>query len=557
MGVGAKVGLTVVGAALLAACSSNPNSASSNHANGGRNVVANGGGNTVLNNAGNAGSDGRGGGSGAGGAQSVSPSLPSEPWLSGNRLRARVITDGNGASLFEGWHDEQLNLDCSFRFADDDKLHCLPIQWTAAQAVYSDGACTQRVAMVAKGEPAQPFIQDLEIPQGFTPSADSARCTLPGPSTIKEHALRPGNPLARGPVFALVDGQCQPLDESTFPATAYDEVSVNAVEASTFVAADLKMEAAAGGVRAIWCEGEDGSIEVRSLIDTNDQECDAVDIGGASRCVTVHSLHVGPADGFADAACSVPLLQLVNLSGCADSTVVTLDAQFIDTCADPVDPSFYPAESLDQMYDFAPADQAGNMGCFPSAGGQGFYAQANAVDPARFPAVTWIEQGGDRLRARFGLSASGVPSRNPDDVRTGLAQIQFYDTALGRPCIRGQTTDGDRCLPEVAPSFRPVTQFIDAACSQLALTVNPNGCLPSTSTIVIEPDAVGSLIAQSFVQVTGTALVDTFYTLTDPGKAGPNGPCVLETGLMDQGFHAVAAERHPITELVALSETVE
>jgi hypothetical protein len=63
----------------------------------------------------------------AAGCGSVREAEPELPFRSGERLRARLWGDRDGAANFDGWYDSLLELACEFRTAEDGLLRCLPV----------------------------------------------------------------------------------------------------------------------------------------------------------------------------------------------------------------------------------------------------------------------------------------------------------------------------------------------------------------------------------------------------------------------------------------------
>ncbi len=47
--------------------------------------------------------------------------------VSGSRLKARYASTPDGAKVFMGWYDSQLNEKCTFRLAEDGRMRCLPV----------------------------------------------------------------------------------------------------------------------------------------------------------------------------------------------------------------------------------------------------------------------------------------------------------------------------------------------------------------------------------------------------------------------------------------------
>jgi hypothetical protein len=126
----------LVALVFLSACAGMPNG-NGNNDNGGGPGAGNGDGGGV---------GGGGGGGGDGGSSGVSDE---QQYLSGSRIRARVLSTPDGAQQFVGWHDNMLNIDCSFLPAPDSTLRCLPAGTIASAAsYYSDMHCTSPVGLL-------------------------------------------------------------------------------------------------------------------------------------------------------------------------------------------------------------------------------------------------------------------------------------------------------------------------------------------------------------------------------------------------------------------------
>jgi hypothetical protein len=81
---------------------------------------------------------------------------------SGTRLHAKYLTASDGARVFVGWHDTQLNQDCAFATASDGQTRCLPgvplltpqqtyPTATGALLLFADAACSQPFLLVGAG----------------------------------------------------------------------------------------------------------------------------------------------------------------------------------------------------------------------------------------------------------------------------------------------------------------------------------------------------------------------------------------------------------------------
>ncbi len=87
-------------------------------------------------------------------ASLLDPVPPATAELSGTRLKAKYIQGADGSRVFvPGWfHDAELDVDCKFEMAWDDKLRCLP-DVPSYNVVYLDDKCTKPVVDVFGPQP--------------------------------------------------------------------------------------------------------------------------------------------------------------------------------------------------------------------------------------------------------------------------------------------------------------------------------------------------------------------------------------------------------------------
>lgn len=94
--------------------------------------------------------------------ETAQPVSPMNAYVSGTRLKMRVLATADGAKQFKGWRDTERNEDCDFATAADGQVRCLP---SGASIIgYSDSGCTQRIVYQNKGCAAP--TRAIEIVQG-------------------------------------------------------------------------------------------------------------------------------------------------------------------------------------------------------------------------------------------------------------------------------------------------------------------------------------------------------------------------------------------------------
>lgn len=76
----------------------------------------------------------------------VGPGPEAETFKSGTRLRAVVLDAGGGARSFQYWYDTTLGVECTFEYAWDGEVYCLPLGRPADR--FRDLNCQEPVAVV-------------------------------------------------------------------------------------------------------------------------------------------------------------------------------------------------------------------------------------------------------------------------------------------------------------------------------------------------------------------------------------------------------------------------
>jgi hypothetical protein len=112
----------------------------------------NGGGSGGTGGGASGGSGGGGtGGSGGGGSGGAGGSGGTPDYVSGSRIKSRVMSTPDGAKAFSGFYDTQLSVPCSFGHAADDTLRCLPTTYAYVGTFWADSGCTTPVAYSSFG----------------------------------------------------------------------------------------------------------------------------------------------------------------------------------------------------------------------------------------------------------------------------------------------------------------------------------------------------------------------------------------------------------------------
>lgn len=144
---------------------------------------------------------------------------------SGGRLHAEWVVGADGSRSFRTLTDLALGDECSFRYAADGRLRCLPADAEASDW-FADASCTRRVAFVAKGSCAP----------RYAVRRDAFAC----PTRV--HVLAVEGALAGRDVYVGAPENCAPV--SSFELRGlYDLYALGAeIAPSSFVAGTLETE---------------------------------------------------------------------------------------------------------------------------------------------------------------------------------------------------------------------------------------------------------------------------------------------------------------------------
>jgi hypothetical protein len=125
--------------------------------NGGGASGGTGGGGTGGTGGGGTGGSGGGGTGGSGGGSGGTPD-----YVSGSRIKSRVLSSPDGAKAFAGFYDSTLAMPCSFNHAADDTLRCLPTNIAYVASYFSDSGCGTPLAYTTTGGCAPAYAQKAE-----------------------------------------------------------------------------------------------------------------------------------------------------------------------------------------------------------------------------------------------------------------------------------------------------------------------------------------------------------------------------------------------------------
>jgi hypothetical protein len=208
-------------AIIFAACGNMGGGNNGGGASGGTGGGASGG-------SGGGGTGGTGGGGSGGTGGSGGSSVPPD-YASGSRIKARVISTGDGAKAFAGYYDSSLSVICGFNRAVDDTLRCLPTTYTYVGSYYSDSGCSTALAYSSMPGCTPTYALKTET---------TASCLDIGfyPSNSRQRVYSVGSAYGSAMVWSGTPGNCS--SSSTPTAFAFYTIGAE-VPASTFAAGSV------------------------------------------------------------------------------------------------------------------------------------------------------------------------------------------------------------------------------------------------------------------------------------------------------------------------------
>jgi hypothetical protein len=411
-------------------------------------------------------------------------STPPAPYVGGSRLLPVVLDAGDGAEVFIGFYDAELQVTCNFFQLDDGTYQCIPDPSTPGIPTYADAACTEK-ALSTCGD----FDGYSEVIFG------SCGLTL---ST----SYRLGDTLD-GPAYAVVGTACVEQIE-LFP----DLREMSPVATSGFVKGTRENVALSGslGVRRI--VGDDGS-SVTFGLTRDGYDCTPTLLAGEVRCVDTWPATRFDVGVYADASCSGQAVGLFGSRDCAlppyEKPGLLAEYSLTDSCAPPK--LFELGDEIEHAY-------AASDACRELESEQRFALVGAEIAPGDLPFVSRVERGTGRLRA-LSWGAGETPL---------LAQRRFRDTTLDADCTPTVTaTGGWRCVPEAYQS----DIFADPECTERLfpssfLTGSCGGEPARFATILPSVCDPGTLYER------GAPYTGDVYTYADSPVPGCQGPLAVD-----------------------------
>lgn len=434
-------------------------------------------------------------------------SHPFEEAESGTRLRAVRLVPAEGEATLIGWHDAELDVECSFFSAADGRTRCLP--GGAMVTSFADATC-ETPARELGCEPA--FLLDMLA---------SAGC----PTHNRVYEPAEARHLDR--LYHRMGADCVELSAEPIDARVYVELPPD-----HFVGADFAEVEGSGRIGLRGLVGEDGSHQRGGLWDRErDESC---------------GLRLTPSAMIARAPC-VPLYATaaVRRAGpsCEDPYALSYDSECGTSGTPEVAVESIYGECYLERYDVydvgapVPLEELDAVECRVPSGATGAFG-LTAAPPER---LVWFDVhpvGSTRLQRMAAEEPSGIA------VPLGW----YYDAELEMTCHPQRFADGVvRCAPS-EPAVSGPSGFADPECTRPAWRDSRAACL----TAVVEPapfDACGSSPGIEHVYRVAEA-VDRSYEID------PDGNCV--EAIVPPGYPtAHALEELPAERLVPFERVVD
>jgi len=418
----------------------------------------------------------------------VRESAPEPTWESGARLRARLLDGGGGAPIFEGFHDVELDADCTFYRMTDGVLRCIPPP-SSSRLLYSDAGCATPSMVIPLDDPSTTTVYLFASPS-------APLCGAGALTAIR--ALGDEVPISEGLFEASDLGGCQPMQtdaSSTGPAFSLgDEQPLD-----VYVSANVMHEPVSDALSARKLVADDGAWVITDIEDAaSGNPCTPLP-ADERRCVP--QLAGVISQRYGDAECTEP--------------VASDEAHAFYSRAD-IDCSWAP------KYVLEPRDSCGSSFVVRAAGEKttsafwgnsdgsceatGPVAAFTAGDPvshADFAKVDDVDVGTGRLRAKY--DGSG---RRPIVARNAFpGTFSFYDRDAGERCQRAEACDGSiRCEPPEASAL----VYGDADCKTKVLRAG--ACETPAKRVCIARNANASCLEYDYYDTGKQVSADQRYS---------------------------------------------
>jgi hypothetical protein len=360
----------------------------------------------------------------------------SPPYASGSRLRANLLDGGDGAVLFDGWRDLELELDCDLAIAADGRWRCLPRD--AAEVAFGDADCTTPVT--------------FELDRGCAP-ARFARGPAAGADACEpaRTEVYDVGELGAGQIYFGEPGRCAAFGFATYHALSPADPARFAGEASRAT------EARGGRLAVTVVTMDDGARQIAELVDPiRGEPCERWPIAdGETVCASTAQAWIGAA--FVDDQCAT-----------------AADAWLDDVCEAHLPAAVPGGPGLSLLGErVAGPVFSTQTGTCTLAPGRTAFRRGRLATAEDFPLVSTAWSGTGALQAIYAA----------DHLDRPLRPLALVDQVTSESCLIVRTAGSEtlRCLPGsrglVAGNSR---YFADADCTQRVALLSPDGPLPSS-----------------------------------------------------------------------------
>ena len=449
-------------------------------------------------------------------------------YQSGSRLRAHFWDAGGGATVFQDWHDNQLNVPCTFNLADDGAWRCLPTGDSAftfhtPPMVFFDAGCTQ-------------------------PAVDSLSQTVPAWATFQENPCAGEvspmhvyqiDPRLHTPamVYTLSGSSCTGAP----PPAGHYYFLLTPADVSAFARADLVVENR-GALDVEVLVADDDTRQLGRILDHkrakvcqpefDDNHCLPADLAPVYGEYYSAPDCSGSGDGLW--ACTVGSNNCPAPStGIRATKMGCMTTNEIITAGPTIAQSFY-------------RDQ--NNQCVPVmiGGGCMFAPASSSVALGTFPTIATASVGTGRITRTI--------LTTPNDTRE-LSEHELYDTQLSANCGVHEFSDNVRRCASGTAAINDfgLTWFADLSCTQPLVAASSDPCQPNPSY------AVRLYQANNVIY---EAVIDKLYAVGAPFggstvyRVDPQtGNCV--TGTPQGTFLMVGAQLDPDSVFARMTERTD
>lgn len=444
---------------------------------------------------------------------------------SGTRLKGQWYQAQGGARL-ASIYDTALGIPCSWQYAADGMLRCLPTNVVEMVdqigITYLDSSCGQPTYGVAAAQCAP--TADQFVMQGAP--------TCPGGQNV--YSI--GGAVAVPPSLYYFDATQKCLSANGLEGST-SFYSLTELPPTNFVAGTEVLGAASGSLVPVYVNGADGSTTFESVRDTSNGSVDcafATATDGTLRCLpsTTVTLSGNDPQLYVDAKCTVQAAQS-DTTTCASVPFATNPPVVAAGC-----PSATTVYSVGAGASTVYEQTVNGCAVFNDPG-PSFFALGAVSAPTLFTkGVTTHGAGAGRLQPTFvtaGALAVDASFGIPSAYTPGLV---YYDTMLGADCVPAVAGDSTlRCLPlqVLDPGsvvFTYPGAFSDAACTQPLGLTNNIGCTQPKYALAVT-SACGQLPTATNVYPIEATITGSIYTLsgtTCTGQPVPAGYTAFTLG---------------------------